>query len=190
MAAQFLNIGIAASEPEPATDGTQTDASVIRGNNKRRSEGDEEYKNKLARLDERSKPEIWAKVAEEMQVPWRAGETMHWCVDPSSRNVSSPTPGYGRPKCRGRLLPMEPTPTPTTSAPHPLSHHESLLPPHPSFGEPLLPDQTASDYGNGLAPLQPTTLLTGPHAPRAGMLPSIAELTGVPRLYHASSHPQ
>ncbi|RKF58362.1 putative myb dna-binding domain protein [Erysiphe neolycopersici] len=44
----------------------------------RRSEWDEERKNKLARIYERFKPEIWAKVAEEMAVPWRAAEAMHW----------------------------------------------------------------------------------------------------------------
>ncbi|OIW27943.1 hypothetical protein CONLIGDRAFT_682951 [Coniochaeta ligniaria NRRL 30616] len=44
----------------------------------KRSEWDEERKNKLARLYERFKPEMWAKVAEEMQVPWRAAEAMHW----------------------------------------------------------------------------------------------------------------
>ncbi|CAG7557256.1 unnamed protein product [Fusarium equiseti] len=48
----------------------------------RRSEWDEERKNKLARLYERLKhrfkPEMWAKVAEEMAVPWRAAEAMHW----------------------------------------------------------------------------------------------------------------
>ncbi|ROT40283.1 myb-like DNA-binding domain-containing protein [Sodiomyces alkalinus F11] len=44
----------------------------------RRSEWDEERKNKLARLYERFKPEMWAKIAEEMAVPWRAAEAMHW----------------------------------------------------------------------------------------------------------------
>ncbi|KAH6670113.1 hypothetical protein B0J14DRAFT_619186 [Halenospora varia] len=44
----------------------------------RRSEWDEERKNKLARLYERFKPEMWSKVAEEMAVPWRAAEAMHW----------------------------------------------------------------------------------------------------------------
>ncbi|RFU32667.1 hypothetical protein B7463_g3650, partial [Scytalidium lignicola] len=41
----------------------------------RRSEWDEDRKNKLARL---FKPEMWAKIAEEMGVPWRAAEAMHW----------------------------------------------------------------------------------------------------------------
>ncbi|KOS22956.1 snRNA-activating protein complex subunit 4 [Escovopsis weberi] len=44
----------------------------------RRSEWDEERKNKLARLYERFKADMWAKVAEELQVPWRAAEAMHW----------------------------------------------------------------------------------------------------------------
>ncbi|KAF4334157.1 DRPLA-like protein [Fusarium beomiforme] len=42
------------------------------------SDWDEELKNKLARLYERFKPEMWAKIAEEMAVPWRAAEAMHW----------------------------------------------------------------------------------------------------------------
>ncbi|QBZ60309.1 hypothetical protein PoMZ_07249 [Pyricularia oryzae] len=46
----------------------------------RRSEWDEERKNKLARLYERLKAEMWAKLAEEMQVPWRAAEAMHWQI--------------------------------------------------------------------------------------------------------------
>ncbi|KAI1340116.1 myb-like DNA-binding domain-containing protein [Xylariaceae sp. FL0016] len=46
----------------------------------RRSEWDEERKNKLARLYERFKPEMWAKVAEEMAIPWRAAEAMHWTL--------------------------------------------------------------------------------------------------------------
>ncbi|KAL7822615.1 hypothetical protein V8C26DRAFT_251304 [Trichoderma gracile] len=44
----------------------------------RRSEWDEERKNKLARLYERFKADMWAKVAEELAVPWRAAEAMHW----------------------------------------------------------------------------------------------------------------
>ncbi|KAI9803526.1 MAG: hypothetical protein M1825_001869 [Sarcosagium campestre] len=44
----------------------------------RRSEWDEERKNKLARLYERFKQEMWSKIAEEMMMPWRATEAMHW----------------------------------------------------------------------------------------------------------------
>ncbi|KAJ4146914.1 hypothetical protein LMH87_001470 [Akanthomyces muscarius] len=44
----------------------------------RRSEWDDDRKNKLARLYDRFKAEMWAKVAEELQIPWRAAEAMHW----------------------------------------------------------------------------------------------------------------
>ncbi|OAX80973.1 hypothetical protein ACJ72_04693 [Emergomyces africanus] len=44
----------------------------------RRSEWDEDRKNKLARLYERFKADMWAKIAAEMFVPWRAAEAMHW----------------------------------------------------------------------------------------------------------------
>jgi Myb-like DNA-binding domain len=65
----------------------------------RRSEWDEDRKNKLARLYERHvdktwheinlvvtdadvcsrfKQDMWSKIAEEMTLPWRAAEAMHW----------------------------------------------------------------------------------------------------------------
>ncbi|TKA64502.1 hypothetical protein B0A49_11028 [Cryomyces minteri] len=44
----------------------------------RRSEWDEEKKNKLARLYDRFKKEMWDKVAKEMAITYRACEAMHW----------------------------------------------------------------------------------------------------------------
>ncbi|CUS11493.1 unnamed protein product [Tuber aestivum] len=44
----------------------------------RRSEWDEDRKNRLARLYERFKAEMWAEVAKEMGLPWRTVEAMHW----------------------------------------------------------------------------------------------------------------
>ncbi|MCJ1257698.1 hypothetical protein MMC24_005524 [Lignoscripta atroalba] len=44
----------------------------------KRSEWDEEKKNRLARLYERLKPEIWTPLAIELGIPWRAVEAMHW----------------------------------------------------------------------------------------------------------------
>ncbi|KAL1306566.1 hypothetical protein AAFC00_005253 [Neodothiora populina] len=46
----------------------------------RRSEWDDEKKNKLARLYERFKKDMWEKIAKEMQLPWRAAEAMHWQI--------------------------------------------------------------------------------------------------------------
>nr|POF14874.1 hypothetical protein CFP56_71258 [Quercus suber] len=43
----------------------------------RRSEWDEEKKNKLARL---FKKDMWDKISREMQLPWRAAEAMHWQI--------------------------------------------------------------------------------------------------------------
>ncbi|EFE40004.1 hypothetical protein TRV_05271 [Trichophyton verrucosum HKI 0517] len=86
----------------------------------RRSEWDEDKKNKLARLYERFKADMWAKIAEEMAIPWRAAEAMHWQIGERgmaqragvtpftfsnvassppqrARRASQPTIGSGRP---------------------------------------------------------------------------------------------
>ncbi|KAK4207018.1 MYB DNA-binding domain-containing protein [Rhypophila decipiens] len=103
----------------------------------RRSEWDEERKNKLARLYERFKPEMWAKVAEEMQVPWRAAEAMHWQlgeVDMARRAGVVPfslTPAAGEPPGIHRSSP---------SRGHGHSHSQGSLPrdiqgiPSPRYG--------------------------------------------------------
>ncbi|KAA8896796.1 hypothetical protein FN846DRAFT_270929 [Sphaerosporella brunnea] len=44
----------------------------------RRSEWDEERKNRLALLYERFKADMWQMIAKEMGIPWRAAEAMHW----------------------------------------------------------------------------------------------------------------
>ncbi|EDN05931.1 predicted protein [Histoplasma mississippiense (nom. inval.)] len=44
----------------------------------RRGEWSEDRKTKLALLYERFKSGMWAKIAEEMAIPWRAAEAMHW----------------------------------------------------------------------------------------------------------------
>ncbi|EDN06863.1 hypothetical protein I7I51_05606 [Histoplasma capsulatum] len=44
----------------------------------RRGEWSEDLKTKLALLYERFKSEMWAKIEEEMAMPWRAAEAMHW----------------------------------------------------------------------------------------------------------------
>ncbi|MCJ1438296.1 hypothetical protein MMC27_007684 [Xylographa pallens] len=44
----------------------------------RRCEWDEERKNRLARLYERLKAEMWTPLAMELGVPWRAAEFIHW----------------------------------------------------------------------------------------------------------------
>ncbi|MCJ1384944.1 hypothetical protein MMC17_008062 [Xylographa soralifera] len=44
----------------------------------RRSEWDDEKKDRLARLYERLKPDMWTPLAKELGVPWRSAEYIHW----------------------------------------------------------------------------------------------------------------
>ncbi|KAH6622855.1 hypothetical protein F5144DRAFT_595132 [Chaetomium tenue] len=90
----------------------------------RRSEWDEERKNKLARLYERFKSEMWAKVAEEMQLPWRAVEAMHWQIAELTTGVSPyNTPAYAQGG--------GPQPPPTPS--HPYYTHNPHPPAYPPY---------------------------------------------------------
>ncbi|KAJ4307136.1 hypothetical protein N0V88_000513 [Collariella sp. IMI 366227] len=143
----------------------------------RRSEWDEERKNKLARLYERFKPEMWAKVAEEMQVPWRAAEAMHWQlgesdmarragVVPFSLNMTTNEPQGGP------YLPQQ-----FQQPPH--HHHYQQPPPttnlpqHPAHHPPTPTNTTRS------APVQPqtrtspsaTTPTPNPRVPSHGISP-------------------
>ena len=67
-------------------------------------------------LFHRFKPEVWSKVAEEMAVPWRAAEAMHWQLGEadmarragvvpfslSAANMDTPPPGYRVSPSRGQ----------------------------------------------------------------------------------------
>ncbi|KAI0874844.1 hypothetical protein GGS24DRAFT_326744 [Hypoxylon argillaceum] len=166
----------------------------------RRSEWDEDRKNKLARLYERFKPEMWAKVAEEMAIPWRAAEAMHWQlgeqdmarragVTPfslsaqtletahggsrgSSRHAHSSSQGgipreasTGRSYGRGVTLPPA----------RPLASRRESLPTHhlpPPEHLEVAYGYAHPHSGGHLAPIQAQK-----PPPRAGMLPTFAELT-------------
>ncbi|KAK3683567.1 hypothetical protein B0T22DRAFT_443602 [Podospora appendiculata] len=126
----------------------------------RRSEWDEERKNKLARLYERFKPEMWAKVAEEMQVPWRAAEAMHWQIgesemarragvvpfsltpavgdSPGGMHRSSPGRGHGHSQSQGSLPRDLGMPSPRYGRSQGLGPSPTpLIPPPPPSGRPL-----------------------------------------------------
>ncbi|XP_044724507.1 myb-like DNA-binding domain-containing protein [Hirsutella rhossiliensis] len=173
----------------------------------RRSEWDEERKNKLARLYERFKAEMWAKVAEELAVPWRAAEAMHWQlgeVDMARRagvvpfslaavNVESgqrsvaprPSTHYQPPDTGARHL-TPPSPRSMYSRSQPLS---AMSVGQPMRGEPM-PAQTAIS-GPGIPPSMVSDhgevyYTAGPGLPpiqtqgqprNPGPLPSLAELT-------------
>ncbi|KAK4698007.1 hypothetical protein P7C71_g155, partial [Lecanoromycetidae sp. Uapishka_2] len=46
----------------------------------KRSEWNEEQRDKLARVYDRLKPDLWAPIANELGIPWRACEAMHWTL--------------------------------------------------------------------------------------------------------------
>ncbi|KAF5697156.1 hypothetical protein FMUND_15507 [Fusarium mundagurra] len=169
----------------------------------RRSEWDEERKNKLARLYERFKPEMWAKVAEEMAVPWRAAEAMHWQlgeadmarragvipfslaavnVEGNNSHRSSPSrshihsqPQVSMPRDLGVPSPriVYNRPPPMPASSRTMVPRRDSIPPPPPLS--MVPDPAEAQYvpGPGLAPIQ-----NQPPPRTAGMLPGVAELTG------------
>ncbi|RMZ77974.1 hypothetical protein DV738_g4139, partial [Chaetothyriales sp. CBS 135597] len=81
----------------------------------RRSEWDEDRKNKLAKLYERFKADMWSRIAEEMAMPWRAAEAMHWQMGETEMARRA---GPGRTPSRGSTpRSAEPTPPPPSSLP-------------------------------------------------------------------------
>ncbi|KAI0205503.1 hypothetical protein F4808DRAFT_236252 [Astrocystis sublimbata] len=166
----------------------------------RRSEWDEERKNKLARLYERFKPDMWAKVAEEMAIPWRAAEAMHWQlgeqdmarragVTPFSLSAQTLETAHGAPRSARHAhsssqggLPRDPGHgrgygrSGTLPPSRPLASRRDSLPTH-HLPPPPEHHEVAYGYpplqgGGHLAPIQ-----THNPPPRPGMLPSVAELT-------------
>ncbi|KAH7366867.1 myb-like DNA-binding domain-containing protein [Plectosphaerella cucumerina] len=146
----------------------------------RRSEWDEERKTKLARLYDRFKSEMWARIAEELAVPWRAAEAMHWQlgeadmarragttpfsltavnVDQSHGVRSSPTRGHAHSQSQGSL-PRDLAahqryirgPGISVVPPRTLSaRRESLPPPPPPPGH-MMPDPNEGYTPSGLGP--------------------------------------
>lgn len=167
----------------------------------RRSEWDEERKNKLARLYERFKPEMWAKVAEEMAIPWRAAEAMHWQlgeqdmarragVTPFSLSAQTLETAHGSSRTSSRHTHSSSQAGVPRESGYTRGHSRSaVLPPSrplasrreslPTHHLPPPPEHLEVAYGyphhhsgGHLAPIQTQNPL-----PRPGMLPSVAELT-------------
>ncbi|KAI1266243.1 hypothetical protein F5Y18DRAFT_24699 [Xylariaceae sp. FL1019] len=167
----------------------------------RRSEWDEERKNKLARLYERFKPEMWAKVAEEMQIPWRAAEAMHWHmgeqdmarragVTPFSLSSQTLEGGHGASRQSARHGRTTSHGSISRDAGHGRSHgRAAAIPPTrplasrmetiPAHHLPPPPEHVDIAYGypitHGGGPLAP--IQTSNQNLRPAMLPGVAELT-------------
>ncbi|KAI1766602.1 hypothetical protein GGR53DRAFT_202894 [Hypoxylon sp. FL1150] len=168
----------------------------------KRAEWDEEKKNKLSRLYERNrfKEDMWKQVANEMGVPWRTVEKMHWQlgeVEIARRaganlfnpnfSTSSSEGQHGGSKASSRHShsrsqggsSREANPTKsysrggTSSSSRPLASRRESVPHHMT----VYPEQPPEDYGYThygmpLAPIQ-----TQHQSPRPGILPGVSELT-------------
>ncbi|KKK12761.1 hypothetical protein P175DRAFT_0479372 [Aspergillus ochraceoroseus IBT 24754] len=147
----------------------------------RRSEWDEDKKNKLARLYERFKAEMWSKVAEEMAIPWRAAEAMHWqlgeqemarragvvpfslsssAIDPPAPRARRASTSLSRPRkgSASRTIP----PPPQLPSVEELTAGVPAFAPPPPFAHP--PPRDAYRIGRPLSlGASPTRLLGPPH---------------------------
>ncbi|KAI2610970.1 uncharacterized protein GGS25DRAFT_175809 [Hypoxylon fragiforme] len=160
----------------------------------KRCEWDEEKKNKLARLYERNrfKSEMWAGVAGEMGMPWRAVEAMHWHLGDqemtrragttpfqlaasaseggsrsSSRHTHSHSQGnISRDSGTGKGYSRGNT----VPSSRPLASRRESVPPHLSIYAERSPESYG--YPQPLAPIK-----TRDRQPPSGVLPGIAELT-------------
>ncbi|KAH7016146.1 uncharacterized protein B0I36DRAFT_336887 [Microdochium trichocladiopsis] len=110
----------------------------------RRSEWDEERKNKLARLYERFKQEMWAKVAEDMAIPWRVAEAMHWQlgeVDMAKRAGVTP---FCLSAVNGEGQAGKPRASASRGHHHSHSHSHPLSHPHSTFSRDVMGHGTVS----------------------------------------------
>ncbi|KAL2052745.1 hypothetical protein ABVK25_006985 [Lepraria finkii] len=83
-----------------------------------RSEWDEEKRNRLARVYDRLKHDLWSPIANELGIPWRACEAMHWAMGEhemarranaipftiTAAQAEASEPGCGRVAQRDRML--------------------------------------------------------------------------------------
>ncbi|CAK4032665.1 Transcription factor MYB98 [Lecanosticta acicola] len=119
----------------------------------RRSEWDEEKKNKLARLYERFKKDMWEKISKEMQLPWRAAEAMHWQIGEVEMAQRANVPVFHlagqhgpersqEPESRSSLSPCARTVQPPSAMAYSHTHNHSLPQIPHSISHPVSPVQT------------------------------------------------
>ncbi|KAK8859490.1 MYB DNA-binding domain-containing protein [Apiospora arundinis] len=166
----------------------------------------EERKNTLATLYERFKSEMWTKIADEMEIPWKKVEEMYWRLgkhDLARRAGVVPSPpavNRDRAKAKGpprghsdshsqRSLPRDMI-DPTTKYGRPPSisqtqtiagHEDSMLPRMPAHLKHGPGGYELPPPGGALMPMQ----VQSPQEP--GMLPSLAELMAGVRPYSPSA---
>ncbi|KAK3680930.1 hypothetical protein LTR37_021031 [Vermiconidia calcicola] len=160
----------------------------------RRSEWDEEKKNKLARLYERFKKDMWEKISKEMQLPWRAAEAMHWQIGEVEMAQRANVPVFHLAGQQGPQHALMQDRAPSTSPPSAMAyshtHNHSL--PHILMPQlhPVSPVQTrlrrtsVSSSPGGMPPLRrradsARSVPTASSASRT-LLPPVGEMVGAP----------
>ncbi|OWP00883.1 hypothetical protein B2J93_2576 [Marssonina coronariae] len=126
----------------------------------RRSEWDEERKNKLARLYERFKPEMWSKVAEEMAVPWRAAEAMHWQLGEADMARRAGVVPFSLSSVSTDVTPLNTGHRSSPSRGHSHNHSQTGMmgsgpgpgPPPARYGRPPTAHSSSSSKGPGAGP--------------------------------------
>ncbi|KAI1107331.1 hypothetical protein F4804DRAFT_196565 [Jackrogersella minutella] len=167
----------------------------------RRGEWNEEKKNKLARLYDRLKEEMWFGVASEMEIPWRAAEAMHWQLGEAdmarragvtpfslansttegSHGGSRASPRHAHSNSHGGLSRdvgsgrSHSRGGPAGSS-RPLASRRESVPSHQHHA-PAYPEPVPESYGysHNVMPLAPIKTETQPQRP--GILPGIVDLT-------------
>ncbi|KAG9257455.1 uncharacterized protein F5Z01DRAFT_671053 [Emericellopsis atlantica] len=171
----------------------------------RRPDWTEERKDKLAQLYERFKAEMWSKVAEELAVPWRAAEAMHWsmgevdmaaragttpfsmaAVNADARRRRSPSrTDYN--SYRHDTVPLEIATAydygsqPATGRPQAIGTRREAMPPPPLSAR---TEQVEGSFEPPLPALAPVQLRQTPQSASGTFLPSIAEMTTGVAPYH------
>ncbi|KAF2205402.1 hypothetical protein GQ43DRAFT_15324 [Delitschia confertaspora ATCC 74209] len=85
----------------------------------KRAHWDEEKKNKLARLYARFKEQMWTKISNEMQIPWRAAESMHWQLGEQDMSARANAPVFQlHPSATGMSTPQQMSAVPAQTTSH------------------------------------------------------------------------
>ncbi|KAI1093786.1 hypothetical protein F5B19DRAFT_104497 [Rostrohypoxylon terebratum] len=168
----------------------------------KRSSWDEEKKNKLARLYERLKQDMWTNLSNEMNIPWRTAEAMHWQLGEQDIQRRA---GVSQPFVMSPVTTSEHHGDSRTSTRHTHSHSHSQsglsravtsgsgyergepstsgrplasrresIPRHVSVYPEHVPEGYSYHQHHSM-PLAP--IKTEPQSPLPGMLPGVAELT-------------
>ncbi|TQB67445.1 hypothetical protein MPDQ_005761, partial [Monascus purpureus] len=139
-------------------------------------EWDENKKNRLARMYERLKQNMWTEIAQELAIPWRAAEAMHWELGEQEMARRAGAIPFARSEGRTKLHAKRNTTHKSKPRHHsPKINHRIPLSPWP--GTILLPPPMPSFQPPKSSLPPPTSSLQPPKHPQGQLrLPSLERL--------------